>query len=288
MSEYLKLFSTDNDRVTYEGGNDYIEPYVSYVEEDNSVHYNKPKETRVVAVFNVTSTTNETKIGFNVSNVDKIEIDGVLLDSVVNSYTFDTLGEHTIMYTLKDSTDLKNVPYMSCPNLVSIIIPEGVTNIGGSAFNGCSGLTSVTMPNSVTNIGDGAFGGCRSLTSVTIPNGVSTILTNTFSNCSGLTSVTIPNSVTSIDSSAFIYCSGLISITIPNSVSNIDNNAFGGCRSLTSVTIEATTPPTLGGNVFDDNASGRKIYVPSASVDAYKTANAWSNYAADIEAIPTT
>ena len=141
---------------------------MSYVEGDNTVHYNKPKETRVVATFNVTSASEPTKIGYNVSNVDKIEIDGVLLDSVVNSYTFDTLGEHTIMYTLKDSTDLKNVPYMSCPNLVSITIPEGVTNIGSNAFAYCSNLTSVTIPDSVTNIGISAFGDCKSLTSVTV------------------------------------------------------------------------------------------------------------------------
>ena len=34
--------------------------------------------------------------------------------------------------------------------------------------------------------------------------------------------------------------------------------------------------------MFYDNASGRKIYVPAASVEAYKSANYWSDYAADI------
>ena len=34
--------------------------------------------------------------------------------------------------------------------------------------------------------------------------------------------------------------------------------------------------------MFYDNASGRKIYVPAASVEAYKRANYWSGYAADI------
>jgi hypothetical protein len=31
--------------------------------------------------------------------------------------------------------------------------------------------------------------------------------------------------------------------------------------------------------MFDNNASGRKIYVPTASVEAYKTAEYWSTYA---------
>jgi hypothetical protein len=34
--------------------------------------------------------------------------------------------------------------------------------------------------------------------------------------------------------------------------------------------------------VFDNGVAGRKIYVPAESVNAYKTANRWSTYAAEI------
>ena len=53
-------------------------------------------------------------------------------------------------------------------NLNSVIINEGVTTIGQSAFYYCSGLTSVTIPSSVTTIGRGAFYDCSGLSSVTI------------------------------------------------------------------------------------------------------------------------
>ena len=45
----------------------------------------------------------------------------------------------------------------------------------------------------------------------------------------------------------------------------------------------SVTPPT-GGNeeMFDNNAAGRKIYVPRGSGAAYKAAYGWSDYAADI------
>ena len=62
-------------------------------------------------------------------------------------------------------------------------------------------------------------------------------------------------------------------------------NVFYNCTSLTSVTIEATTPPTLGNNVFY-NTNECPIYVPSESVEIYKAANGWSNYASRIQAIP--
>jgi len=60
------------------------------------------------------------------------------------------------------------------------------------------------------------------------------------------------------------------------------------CSNLISVTILATTPPTLNSSSeFNNNATGRKIYVPSESVETYKAASSWSSYASYIEAIPS-
>ena len=50
--------------------------------------------------------------------------------------------------------------------LTSVIIPNGVTSIGGGAFSYCYNLTSVTIPNSLTSIGANAFYGCLDLGSV--------------------------------------------------------------------------------------------------------------------------
>ncbi len=118
-----------------------------------------------------------------------------------------------------------------------VIVPDGVTSIGDSAFAFCSDLTSITIPDGVTSVGDSAFRVCSSLTSITIPDGVMSIGDSAFRFCSSLTSITIPDSVTYIGDSAFEFCRSLTSITLPDSVPIIGNSTFRNCSSLTSITI---------------------------------------------------
>ena len=171
----------------------------------------------------------------------------------------------------------------NCSALESVTIGNSVTSIGERAFSSCSALESITIPNSVTSIGNYAFAFCSALKSVTIGNSVTSIGNTAFYYCSALESVTIGNSVTSIGKSAFAFCSALTSVTIPNSVTEIRYYAFLNCTALKDVYCKPTTPPTGDFDMFDNNTSGRRIYVPTASVDAYKGASYWKNYADYIE-----
>jgi len=181
------------------------------------------------------------------------------------------------------TTSIGNNVFSFCSSLTSVTIPNSVTTIGNAAFQGCTSFTSITIPNNVTSIGNFAFQSCTSLTSVTIPNNVTSIGNNAFDYCTSLTSATIGNSVTSIGDAAFNACTSLTSIIIPSSVTTIGSRAFQGCSSLTSVTLNATTPPTIGGGTYYGSFNGTyPIYVPAASVDAYKAASNWSTYASRI------
>ena len=163
-----------------------------------------------------------------------------------------------------------------------IVFFEPLGTIVSFAFNGCTSLTSVTIPDNVWVIGERAFGNCHSLTSVTIPDYVMTIGDEAFIYCHSLTSVNIPDYVTTIGDCAFWECYSLTSVTIPDSVTTIGEAAFALCTSLTSVYCKATTPPAGGFDMFNDNASGRKIYVPMESEEAYKCADGWADYADSI------
>ena len=298
--KYIKKFDRHADYEAYINGGGAVLPNVSYCVDLNEVHFNKytpQPETRIVATFNVTDTTNPTDIvGFyedKTGNIyftslfESIEIDGILQNSVVGYYQFDTIGEHTIKYTLTDPTSIGLSAFQGCTGLTSVTIPSGVTSIGQFAFQGCTGLTSVTIPSSVTSIEKDVFGDCTGLTSVELSNNLTSINEYAFNGCRSLTLIEIPSGVTSIGLSAFNSCTGLTSVTIPSGVTSIGQFAFYGCTGLTAFTTYATTPPTLSGGSVLTNTNDCPIYVPSTSVSAYQSASGWNTYASRIQAIPT-
>ena len=245
MAIYLKEFENHTQYENYINGSDSILPNVSVcLDQPTVVHYNPyvepptPIETRLVCKYNVTDTSSETQLCYDV-NFSAMEIDGVEQSELVIGYRFSTTGEHTVKYTLTDPTFIEVQTFMDCSSLTSIVIPNSVTSIGYGVFQSCSGLTSCTIGSSVTSIGESAFRGCSSLTSIDIPSGVTSIGYNAFESCYSLTSIDIPSGVTSIDSYTFSQCSSLTSITIPDSVTSIGWGAFCSCSSLDATSIAA-------------------------------------------------
>lgn len=124
--------------------------------------------------------------------------------------------------------------------VTSVKIPSSVTSIGNRAFDGCNDLMSIDIPSSVTSIGSDAFSWCRSLTSIGIPSSVKSIGQMAFYGCSSLSSIEIPNGVRDIYLQTFFNCCSLSSIKIPSSVFRIHDYSFSGCTSLTSVEIPSS------------------------------------------------
>ena len=217
------------------------------------------------------------RIPDSVTSIGRSAFFGCTGELIINSKIVET------DYTLSNCPFFTAEGWLYGAKFTMLTIGDNITSIGGYAFSYCSNLKIVTIGNSVTSIGYEAFSFCTSLTNITIPDSVTSIGYNAFSECTSLARITIPDSVTSIGSRAFDHCTSLTSITIPNSVTSIGGYAFSGCSRLASVYCKPTTPPTGNSDMFYKNIPGRKIYVPSASVEAYKAASYWSDYASYIE-----
>ncbi len=205
-----------------------------------------------------------------------------------------------------------------CSKLTDVELPKTLENIEDEAFSGCA-MSSITIPESVKHIGNRAFFICPNLTAFygkyasadnrslivantlnsvisnltefNIPQGVRELESHVFESQHLLSSIHIPQSLVSIGNMAFFECNNLTSITIPENVVTIEYYAFQNCSHLNTIYCKAITPPvavkfTEGDfsqyqfwNIFDGIAPEYKIYVPVASVDAYKNADGWSDYA---------
>ena len=158
--------------------------------------------------------------------------------------------------------------------LTEVAIPGTVTSIEDAAFRH-NQLGNVTIPSGVTRIGSDVFHE-NQLTSVDIPNGITSIGVHAFAQ-NLLTEVTIPGSVASIENAAFRY-NQLTTVTIPDGVMDIKDSVFLNNPTLNLVIVEATTPPTLGTNVFFNNTDNSvNLVVPEGKIQAYEGAG-WTGF----------
>ena len=198
--------------------------------------------------------------------------------------------------------------FMDCTNLLSITLPSRLTQIESLAFYGCTALTSITLPETLLTIGAQAFDGCSSISTFHVPQSVNTIKDGVFNGCaelasftgkfasadgrflityneaiaiapSGMTKCVFPEGVKVIRPYTIWKNSLLNEIVLPASLTYINISAITECKNLSSIVLLGTTPPGATNNSFFSNTNNCPIYVPAASVEAYKSAQYWSAYA---------
>ena len=86
----------------------------------------------------------------------------------------------------------------------TLVIGEGVTEIGDYAFYGFAALNRMILPDSLLNLGNSAFEGCTDLPAVELPDGLASLGDRVFYNTPALRALTVPASVESIGEEALV------------------------------------------------------------------------------------
>lgn len=148
------------------------------------------------------------------------------------------------------------------------------------AFFKNESLVTVKLPESITEVGEDIFGDCKTLRGVKLPEGVSRINKEAFWGCSILEKINFPAKLTSVDDNAFVYCGLLELDNLPSSLLHVGQSAFcyvplkalkldrkveigAGAFSNTPITeIEMATPcDSILGGTFRDCPNLTKITI---------------------------
>ena len=130
-----------------------------------------------------------------------------------------TKGTGTMLAFATDSRYLYTPWYLSASTLTTVVLEEGITNIGTSAFRDLTKLKNLSLPGSLKSIGNSAFNGDSSLSVLELPDGFETIGTAAFYNCTGLKEITMP-------------CSTDVGTYLSN---------FGNCTNIEKITMTKGT-----------------------------------------------
>ncbi len=177
-------------------------------------------------------------------------------------------------------TSIDEKAFFGCSNLQSVTFPEGLTEIGASAFEG-SGLTSVKFPSTMVHVLDAAFLGCNNLSEIDF-NGSSAVLhPHVFTLCPSLEYVYIPKTVQLWGWGHFFICENLKTV-----VSEANDEAdwwatgsFDLCPTLETISVPNVR--SMGGNFVGTGESLQSVTILGGDAP-----DNWQHYANKMGSIP--
>lgn len=204
------------------------------------------------------------------------------LIAIKTERAFDGANNMTSFYAPNLTTlNGKSSIFTGCFRLTSVNIGK-VVELPPLTFYGCNNLSYVPNADKLTYIGQQCFPYNAAITIADLPK-LERLDSFSFSGCSNLKEVHL-GSIVALNGNTFNNCHKLEIFEIGDKCTKIDRSFMQGSKSDVTLVIQATTPPSLNGT-FVMGGSVISIMVPADSLDVYKTATNWSNYAPIISAI---
>lgn len=112
----------------------------------------------------------------------------------------------------------------------TLVVPEGIRAIRG-AFHGRQDIKSVVLPDGIIEVGDSAFNCCEKLERVEFPASVRVIGEHAFASCPKLREAHLPSGLKRIESCAFAHCIALKQVEPLPSGASVAADAFYPCSN---------------------------------------------------------
>ena len=178
---------------------------------------------------------------------------------------------------IPEGSDIGGKTYMFSNDvkLKHITIPPDVTSLGSSSIS-TLGIESICAPKGMTTFGSSSMTGLNRLNRMTHPATLTTV--PTMSGCTSLRVAVVPDGITATSGNSFSQSMALRYFSLGSTVTST-GAILQGCRPATEIHFKPTTPPTIGGTFNQNGSTPEVIYVPAASLDAYKAASGLSQFA---------
>ena len=185
--------------------------------------------------------------------------------SIADGFNSSYLSDFSLPTSLRRIGDYALRSY----NLSTLLLPEGLEEIGEEAFYNNQQLTKVTLNEKLKEVGDYAFRGCSQLALVNY-NAINLQATDLFSNCTSLEKVNVGAKVRILPEGIFEGCKNLAIVKFAERTDDtpfvLGDYVFSGCGNLTSLDLPATTTE-IGGNAFSYCSRLSTLNLPSTTTE---------------------
>lgn len=161
------------------------------------------------------------------------------------------------------------IEYIGTPSDGVVTVPNGIVEIGSTAFYGNSNIQKLVLPDSLKIIHNQAFRFCDNMTEVVFPSGLETIEYSAFEGCRSLKAVELPDSVTFLDDYAFSSCDLLEHIKLPAGLEQIGANSFQYDPRLKAVNIPASVLSIGKGSFIECHPEMTLVSAPGSAAQQY-------------------